>query len=433
MKKYLKWPLYIVTVAMLSAGTISCSDDDDNFNDDELTAQETAIKNIVNDYTANTVIPTYKKLADAAIKLYSACLEMANAGVGNVPTAQVQAAGDAWKEAREYWERSEAWLYGPAGDYDVDPHIDSWPLDQNALVALLKNKNEMAQMDKEGFYISSKDYGLLGFHALEYMLFAIQGTGLNQTSVPHATNYTAEELNYIAGVAGDLRNQCIFLEAAWVGEANISQAKREVLTTLRSAGKYSTYNEILANLKNGLCYANQMKNPQEGSSSDFVNYLAAAQTLITDGIQNIANEVGNVKIGNPTGLGMSDDTTYDPNYIESPYSLNSINDFKGNIISIENAYCGLQSDKDYNDNETDIQPVSHSLSSYVATLDANLDSRVRSAINEAYNAINQMKEPFAYTANPANGYKGVNTKAITACNALNDIFNEVLALLQNQQ
>lgn len=433
MKKYLKLPLYMAMGAMLSLGVISCSDDDDNYEGSELTVQEAAIKDIVNDYTANTVIPTYQQMADKAVELYAACLEMADAGVGNVTTEQVKAAGDAWKAAREYWERSEAWLYGPAGDYDVDPHIDSWPLDQNALVALLKNATEMAQMDKEGVYISSKDYGLLGFHALEYMLFAIEGTGLNQVSVPHATNYTAEELNYMAGVAGDLRNQCIFLEAAWAGEANISSNKREVLTTLRTAGKFSTYNEILADLANGLCYADQMKNPVEGSGSDFVNYLSAAQTMITDGIQNIANEVGNVKIGNPTGLGMSDDTTYDPNYIESPYSLNSINDFKGNIISIENAYCGFQASKDYNSGEDAIKPVTHSLSAYVTTLDADLDNRVKNAIADAYTAISQMKEPFAYTANPANGYKDINTQAITACNTLNDIFDEVLALLQNQQ
>lgn len=433
MKKYLKLPLCVAMGVMLSWGMVSCSDDDGDFDGDELTAQEAAIQHVVNDYTVYTVIPTYQKMADKAVELYAACLEMANAGAGNVTTAQVEAAGSAWKGAREYWERSEAWLYGPAGDYDVDPHIDSWPLDQNALVALLKNKTEMAQMDKEGVYISSKDYGLLGFHALEYMLFAIEGTGLNQVSVPHSTDYTTEELNYIAGVAGDLRNQCIFLEAAWVGEANISQAKRDVLATLRSAGKFSTYNGILADLAGGLCYADQMKNPAEGSGSDFVNYLAAAQTMITDGIQNIANEVGNVKIGNPTGLGMSDDTTYDPNYIESPYSLNSVNDFKGNIISIENAYCGFQSSKDYNAGEDAIRPVTHSLSAYVATLDADLDNRVKSAISDAYNAISRMKEPFAYTANPANGYKDINTEAITACNALNDIFDEVLALLQNQQ
>jgi hypothetical protein len=258
----------------------------------------------------------------------------------------------------------------------------------------------MNKMDAQGVYASSLDYGLLGFHALEYMLFALEGSGMSQISVPHSTNYTTQQLTYIVGVAGDLRNQCIILEAAWKGESNIAQAKRQVLNSVRQLSYKQNYEEALNDLANGLCYADQMKNPVEGSASDFVNYLACAQSILgQDGVQNIANEVGNVKIGNPTGQGLSSETEYDPDYIESPYSLNSIEDFKGNIISIENAYCGLQSSKDYNSGETLVKPVSHSFSSYVATLNPSLDNRVKAAISTAYNAIGQMKEPFAYTCN----------------------------------
>lgn len=440
MKKFFRFPLYAVMCMALSMSMASCSDDDDNGGDtpgEETSAREAALKEIISEYTANTVIPTYQGMADAAIELHAACLDMYNSGVGNVTTAQVEAAGKAWKEAREYWERSEAWLFGPAGDYDVDPHIDSWPLDKGALDNLLANSAEMAKMDNEGVYVSSQDYGLLGFHALEYMLFALDGTGLSQTSVPHSTDYTAEQLSYITGVAGDLRNQCIILEAAWRGEKNISAAKQQVLNDVRSLTAITEnnnyYEQALNDLANGLCYADEMNNPVEGSASDFLNYLEGAETMIVDGIQNIANEVGNIKIGNPTGQGLSDETEYDPDYIESPYSLNSINDFKGNIISIENAYRGLQASQSYNSGETLVKPVSHSLSSYVATIDADLDNRVKTAITNAYNAINGMQEPFAFTCDRNGTYSQINQAAIEACNDLNDIFNEVLKLLQSQR
>lgn len=154
--------------------------------------------------------------------------------------------------------------------------------------------------------------------------------------------------------------------------------------------------------------------------------------MIVDGIQNIANEVGNVKIGNPTGMGTGDDFEYDPDYIESPYSLNSINDFLGNIISIENAYMGIQSSKGYNSGETYIQPVSYSLSTYIASLDSDLDSRVQSAITAAYEAISAMEEPFAVTAG-SSAYTAINLAAIEACNDLNDIFDEVLSLINSQR
>ena len=426
MKKYLKMPLYVASLALMTAGVASCSDDEGPGTSarDE---REAALRLVVNDYVDRTVIPTYEQLADASVELHTACLAMYNAGVGNVTSAQVETAGEAWKKAREYWERSEAWLYGPAGDYNVDPHIDSWPLDQGLLDDLLANSSEMAKMDADGVYISSQDYGLLGFHALEYMLFAIEGSGMSQTSVPHSTDYTAEELSYIAGVAGDLRNHCIFLEAAWVGEDNISSSKQDILAQVRSVADFAANNTsirtVLTDLANGLCYADLMKNPSEGGGNDFVNYLSVIQAVVTDGIQNIANEVGNVKIGNPTGKGSGDDFEYDPNYIESPYSLNSIRDFLGNVISVRNAYEGAPQV------DGTIQTATYSLSDYIASLDADLDSRVRAAIQDAYDKISLMREPFVYTCGAAE-YDTINQDAVDACNVMNDIFSEVTALLQ---
>lgn len=437
LKRFFARPLCVAVAGLLTFGMAACSDNDSDW--DGTSDRETALRLVVADYTANTVIPTYEALADASVDLYNAIYAMYQAGAGHVTEAQVKAAGDAWRVARDYWERSEAWLYGPAGDYDVDPHIDSWPLNATALQALLNNSTEMAKMDAEGIYISqTMDYGILGFHALEYLLFQVEGTGMSQTSVPHATNYTTEELSYITGVAGDLRNQCIILEAAWRGESNISQTKRDILNKVRATGETMTGNnknwsDALDDLAAGLCYADEMKNPVEGNNSDFVNFLAAAQTMISDGIQNIANEVGNVKIGNPTGMGSGEDYEYDPGYIESPYSLNSINDFQGNIISIENAYMGFQSGKSYNAGETYIKASTHTLSAYVATFNPELDNRVKAAITAAYDAIGQMAEPFAYTCNSANGYQAQNRAAITACNELNDIFDEVLRALQEQR
>ncbi len=437
MKMILKKTFYAILCATLAAGMVSC-DDDGNTGDDLSPSEvrEAALKQIITEYVDNTVIPTYEALADASVDLYAACYAMYEAGTGNVTEDQVATAGEAWKMAREYWERSEAWLYGPAATYDVDPHIDSWPLDQNALESLLANATEMAKMDAQGVYISSQDYGLLGFHALEYMLFALEGSGMSQVSVPHSTDYTTQELSYIAGVAGDLRNHCIFLEAAWAGESNISPTKQSILTQVRNeseiAEKNTAIETVLNDLANGLCYADQMKNPSEAGGNAFVNYLEGAQTMIVDGIQNIANEVGNVKIGNPTGMGTGDDFYPDPDYIESPYSLNSINDFLGNIISIENAYMGIQSSKDYNKGETYIQPVSYSLSTYIASLDSDLDSRVQSAITAAYEAISEMEEPFAVTAG-SDAHTAINLAAIEACNDLNDIFDEVLSLINSQR
>lgn len=420
MKKYLKFPLYLAVAVTMSMGTVACSDDDtpvSAIDPTGLTAQEQALKDVITDYTDMTVIPTYRGMADAAMELHTLCIDIRTKKEnGTLTTADVEAACEAWKLARDYWEKSEAWLFGPAGDYYIDPHIDSWPLDKVGMDALLNNPAQMAQMDDEGVYVGNYlGYALQGFHAIEYLLFELTNTTAegsataDSESVAHNLNYTTEELNYLVGLAADLRNQCILLEACWAGTENVTAEKQQILTDTE--------------LDKGINFGERIKNAGN-AGSEYVNYLDVMYDILSAGIQNIANEVGNIKIGNPTGKGLAGSGyEYDPNYIESPYSLNSIRDFLGNVISVRNAYQGSPSV------DGTIQVPTHTLSDYIATLDADLDNRVKAAIQDAYDKISLMEEPFAYTCG-APEYSDINQNAIDACNVMNDIFDEVQRLLQ---
>ena len=420
MKKYLKFPLYLAVAVTMSMGTVACSDDDtpvSAIDPTGLTAQEQALKDVITDYTDMTVIPTYRGMADAAMELHTLCIDIRTKKEnGTLTTADVEAACEAWKLARDYWEKSEAWLFGPAGDYYIDPHIDSWPLDKVGMDALLNNPAQMAQMDDEGVYVGNYlGYALQGFHAIEYLLFELTNTTAegsataDSESVAHNLNYTTEELNYLVGLAADLRNQCILLEACWAGTENVTAEKQQILTDTE--------------LDKGINFGERIKNAGN-AGSEYVNYLDVMYDILSAGIQNIANEVGNIKIGNPTGKGLAGSGyEYDPNYIESPYSLNSIRDFLGNIISVRNAYQGSPSA------DGTIQVPAYTLSDYIATLDADLDNRVKAAIQDAYDKISLMKEPFVYTCG-APEYSDINQNAIDACNVMNDIFDEVQRLLQ---
>lgn len=400
-KKMIKNSLYLFIGTMMTASMTGCNDDSNTSDTTSSSSQEQILQSVITDYVDCTIIPTYRGMADASIELHNACLAMRNAGTGNVTTEMVQTAGNAWIKARRYWELSEAWLYGAAGDYNIDPHIDSWPLDKTAMDNLLNNPAQMAQMDPDGYYVGNMlGYGLLGFHAIEYMLFELDATGTE--SLPHHVNYTEPELNYLAAVAGDLRNQCIRLEASWAGMDHITNDKQQILTD--------------AELEPSFDYGSSMKNAGSGGSK-YINYNEAVQELIV-GAQDIADEVGGLKIGNPTGHGEEDD----PDYIESPYSLNSITDFTDNIISIRNAYQGSQDTDDY------IKPVNSSLSSYVQSLNPELDTRMKNAIQDAIDKIGQMREPFAKTARDPQ-YDAINQAAIAACNNVTDVLNEVLNLL----
>ena len=351
----------IVLAATLMFGFTACSDSDDNNGPDkELSQKEKAFKAAIVPYVDNTIVPTYKGMADNAILMSDACNAIAEAfDNGTLATEHVKAAGNYWNLCRDYWEKSEAFLYGAAADYNIDPHIDSWPLDKNAMEELLVDLRN----GKSWTIDNNAGYGLLGFHAVEYMLFELSEDG--NTSLPHNTNYTKEELVYLCTVAEDLRNQCIRLEASWAGMENISVEKQDILAE--------------AELEPSINYGWSMKNAGEGGSL-YKTYQEAAEDLV-QGCIDIADEVGNTKIGRPAN-GSSED---DKNYIESPYSLNSINDFVGNIISIRNAYQGS--------NAGDA-----SISDYIKSVNPSLDTKVKEQIEECIVLIKKIPEPFAKSA-----------------------------------
>lgn len=136
----------------------------DESNDDKLAA-------IVNQYVDVVVLPTYKSLKEATETLYNKVETFRK----NPSDANFSAAAQAWLNAREPWETSEAFLFGPVADKGLDPNMDSWPLDQAGIVQILKSGN-YSDLDWSGDYDEENDkiaaaQGLRGFHTLEFLLF----------------------------------------------------------------------------------------------------------------------------------------------------------------------------------------------------------------------------------------------------------------------
>lgn len=122
-------------------------------------------------YVDGVVLPTYKSLA-----LKSAALaDAVNAFRKSPSNAGFVTCCNAWLEAREPWESSEAFLFGPVADMGLDPNMDSWPLDQVGIVGILQSQNFNAlswdgEYDEESKKIESAQ-SLRGFHTLEYLIF----------------------------------------------------------------------------------------------------------------------------------------------------------------------------------------------------------------------------------------------------------------------
>ena len=375
----------IFTICLaLSCIFISCKEDQiETVNKDQ--------SKILEQYVNHTIAPTYTNLASQTEQLVADLQEFRTSRTqGNLNHVC-----ETFLTARAWWEKSEAFLFGAASDFGIDPHIDSWPLDVNAFNTMMSNAAQIQAMDAEdGDVYAGERLGnsLLGFHGIEYILF-------RNGSPKSADEITDLELIYAIAVAGDLRNRCFQLEVSWIGSRAPKSHRDKVeeleLNTMVNSGNYN-YGE------------NLMKSGSLGSTyASTVSGLMA----IVDGCKTIADEVGTSKIGKPYN-------GEDPNYIESPYSQKSIEDFYNNIVSIENAYLGGI------DGE---QSPTQSLHAYIGSLDKNLDNRVMNAIAYAKNKIQAMPAPFVsnYT-NPA------NAEAITACQTLDEVLSEVNNLLSKQ-
>lgn len=382
----------VMFLAMSVVMTTACSEDDDNVPAENASAKETALQKVLAPYVDNTVVETYKGMADNALLLAEACSDIQKAHAeGTLTTEMIAQAGHYWMESRRYWEESEAFLFGAAADYNIDPHIDSWPLDKNAMDDLLSDINA----GKEWSIDNNINYGLLGFHAVEYMLFELSEDGLK--SLPHSTSYTTAELIYLVAVADDLAAQCVRLEAAWAGMENVSSEKSALLTELE--------------LEPSINYGENMK--QAGKVGSLYKTCQEAAEEIVDGCITIADEVANTKIGTPV-RGATGGSDGDRNYIESPYSLNSIVDFQGNIVSIRNAYSGSAAGD-------------ASVADYVRSVNPSLDAKVMNLIQESHDYIGKIKEPFVmHLTDPE------PTAAIDKVNELVEALEEVNAELAKQ-
>lgn len=186
-----------------------------------------------------------------------------------------------------------------------------------------------------------------------------------------------EWINYATAAASELLDDCIKLWAAWNGSNDVSE------TDLARIGGSSFFSQPGIGV-NG--YAAILKSAGE-SGNTFESQNDAIETILIDGFANISNEVGAAKIGEPNGFAREGETESAVYAVESWYSWNSITDYSDNIISIKNGYCGRRGTINTSAND-------NSISALVKRINANLDTEVNAAIDNAYNSIQGMTAPF---------------------------------------
>ncbi len=274
-----------------------------------------------------------------------------------------------WKVARANWENSEAFLFGAADVYSIDPHTDTWPVAANDLATVLRDEKAMSNLDN---FIKTANSGILGYHGLEYVLFR-QGKA---RSIDQITNL---EYKYICAVAKDLYNATATLEAAWDSKESNAERHSIALDYVATHNSINDDGDAEGSLGAFQNFGKAFKNPGTG---DWATALDATLEIIS-GCQDIIGEVGDSKIGLPY-------TGEDPSYIESPYAYNSITDFYDNIVSCKNALYGSMGATTPNEKSL----IYFCRNAGNATLSSQANTVV-SKLDAALTKIKAMKAPFA--------------------------------------
>ena len=327
-------------------------------------AQETYLREVLKTLVNNVIVPTYTSLANETEKLEQTLNGLTTS---TITQAQINAACEDFKEARKYWERSEAFLMGAASDFDVDPTIDSWPLNRSLLLSYFNNGMDDEMLD---------DATILGFHALEFILFRdgqprkVAELQANDTYKNFEKITGAQELAYAQTICTLLKQRTFQLQCAWDGGADASR-----LAVVKDAGlDYQT--------EKGLSYGeNLIQAGVSGSNSSFPTLKAAIAQVLSDDEGSclaICGEVGTAKIANPFSAG-------DVSYVESPYSYNSIADFRDNIRSIRNVWLG----------STDKTANKYSFHTFFASVKSEtMNNKVENGYVSAIECISNMPSPF---------------------------------------
>lgn len=374
----------LLVIAAIMAATLSftaCSDDkDDNNNENELQAKETFLAATNQELVNKTILPIYTNLMNANEQLVDAIGEMET-------QADVNKACELWKKARQYWEQSESFLYGPATDFGIDPHTDTWPFDRAAFDNYIKRYPDLVEDEDAQAIVAeaiATGQSLTGFHAVEYLLFR-EGQPRNIDDI------TDNEAWFCLAAAEDLYLASVKLVSAWGGKLNEEQ--EEILEDAEFESR--NYGENFINA---------------GKAGSTYSTITLASVQILEGCQDIIDEVAHSKIGHPY-------TGEDKNYIESPHAYNSIQDFYDNVLSCAFSINGGADKKD--------AYTATSLMAYAMAHYPTEAAAVKGAFEEALKKVDGMKRPFVLNYQDASA-----GAAIDALEALDDAIDALKVKLQ---
>ena len=336
---------------------------------------------MITNLTDDVIVAGYSNLAATGEAMLQATQTLVN-----TPTqANLLAAQQAWKAARQPWEQGESHIFGPVDSLDIDPHLDSWPLNTTDLTTVLANNSGFDAETIKGW-----NDDVQGFHTMEYLLFG-DGVADNTKDI---SQLTASERDYLMGLAEVFRDYTKELDDAWL---------------------------VSHDGQNGKAYGELLKNSGTDDNTVYSSQVGVIEELV-NGMIGIVDEVGNGKIADPFG-----DTIdkADTSKVESQYSWNSLTDFSDNIIGVRNIYLG----------EFEGNADKQGIIDFVNAANPELATRVKAEIDDAINKIQAIEGdndmPFRQAISDTDGRVRIQTAVDSLSTLQTSLESDVLPLLKD--
>jgi putative iron-regulated protein len=288
-------------------------------------------RQILRDFVTQVVVPSNNQFAQQASTL-SKTIDAYATAPSETTLASAQAA---WVKARAAWEQTECFGFGPTTSLGYDGALDTWPVNETDLKALMNSKAPLSAASVSKMKETEK-----GFHVIEYFLF-----GQDKRRQP--TDLAQRDLQYLQLLGKDFARVATDLATSWSKGVEGQPAYQEVFGTAGEAGN-TTYPTV----------------------------QAGAQEMI-QGMVDSLDEVANEKLGKPL-------VEKNPKLAESRFSLNTLTDIKSNLQGAQNVYLGSLPDANTS---------GKGLSVYIAQVNPMLDSAVKQKFKVAAQSLEQISEP----------------------------------------
>jgi predicted lipoprotein len=336
-------------------------------NNTDTTAFDQATADVLCDLSHNVILPIVTEF-DAKASDLSATITALNS---NHSAENLEAARTAWRAARRPWEACEGFLFGPAKNQQLDPAVDSWPLDIITMDSVLASTDQLTAA-----YFDNAEGSIKGSHAIEYILWGDKG---DKT----VDQITPREYEYLTAVTESFRGATTRLKKAWVPA---DQGGDDYASQLCNAGK---------------------------AGSIYVSQKAGVAEVVT-ALYSIMTEVSDAKMGIPF-------QQMNNEFEEARFSGNSIPDFLANISGVEAIYEGS-----YGSNS------GKGISDLVKAKNPDLDAKIRTQIQTAIQRVNEITPSFGEAVKAGGNRNSIQTARTAITELATSFKKDVIELLQLQ-